>query len=100
MFATIRMAGDLIDGQDGLTAVHEAIRRNRPADRQVSIGDLTGQVRKMAVKALRDANAYFCRFSNGDTLVFIGRLPPGVSEEAAVAAVTREESRTTKATTA
>jgi hypothetical protein len=90
MGATIvRMAGKLIDGQDGLTACYNAIARNKPADCDLPMGTLIGQLRDWAVKQLQDSHVCFVRFANGDQLTFIGALPPGVSEESAVKAAMR-----------
>jgi hypothetical protein len=89
MTTIVRMSGKLIDGQDGLTAVHNAITRNKPADCDLSIGTLIGQVRDLAVKELRKANVWLASFPNGDQLAFVGILPPGVSAESAVASCER-----------
>ena len=83
MKETVHIVNNLIDGQDGLTAVQNVIMRNKPDDCLLSIGSLTGQVLKTVVRNLRDSNAFLANFPNGDKLVFLGRLPPFVSAESA-----------------
>ena len=89
----VRMQGNLIEGQDGLTACYNACQRNKPAECDLPIGTLIGQLREIVVKALRNANIYIANFRKDgvvtDTLVFVGNLPPNVSEEAAVEAALR-----------
>jgi len=79
--ATVRIKGGLIDGQDGLTEVQNAILRNKPKENTMSIGDLTGQLLRIVKQNLKRSHVFEASFPNGDKILFIGRLPQFVSEE-------------------
>ena len=84
---TLRMQGRLLDndGNDHLQRLQDVLERNRGAC-ELPIGELAVQVLKLAERNLRISNVWETDWPNGERVLFIGRLPQFVSEDAVLRA--------------
>ncbi len=65
---------------DRLCDLYGVINRNKPSDCELTKAQLMRQILDLVTENLRSTNVLELRMKNGEEVVFIGRLPPNITE--------------------